>query len=139
MRSKISTLLILLVMSLSAAANVGFRCPELKTEISRKKVDDLLTLVATHANSGAQTFNQRLVLPEEDTVDAYQERFGHYYIVMNGAQELFPYMPESMLIFHIMRSTKLYKKGIQAFEGKGEAVELPKMYCKAFIKAIEKY
>jgi hypothetical protein len=128
-----------LLASLEVGANVGFRCKDSNTEISRKTIDNVLTLVITNKVDGSESYNSKMILPDADTIDAYQERFGTYYEIMANAQAFFPYMPESMMVFHIMRSNKLYKKGIQAFEGNAEAVDLPKMYCKTFIEAINKY
>ena len=137
----IKVLIFSIVFTYSAAAmsNVGFRCKDLKVEISREKYNDILTLVVKNTETGELRYSSNLVLPETDTVDAYQERFGYYYELMANAQSLFPYMPEGVMVIHIMRSTNLYKKGIQAFEANGKWVELPKMYCKAYIEAITKY
>lgn len=130
--------LILSFFPLIALANLGFTCPSEKLEIHRQKVQEKMTLVVRNTIDGSEHSNSNLILPMENTVDAYQERFGVYYETMTNAQMAFPYMPEAAMYFHMSRSTTLYKKGFKAFEGEAPAVELPKMYCKAFADAILK-
>lgn len=115
--------------------NVGFNCPDLNLSIS--KVDQ--SIMVKNLKDQSETSNPRIVLPNENTTDAYQERYGIYYSLMTEAQLNFPYMPEIILLPLLARSTKAYKAGFKAFESEGETVELKKMYCNALIKAIDKY
>ncbi len=120
-------------------ANVGFKCEKSKMEISREVYQESLTLLIKDSNSRVIKTNPNLVLPAENSTDAYQDRYGTYYMLMQEAHLSFPYMPEGLMVYHVMRSTPLYKKGFKAFEGQGEAVKLPELYCKIFISAIERY
>lgn len=131
--------LVLSFFPLFAQANLGFNCPSEKLEIHRQKVQEIMTLVVKNTADGTEHSNPQLILPMENTVDAYQERFGLYYETMTNAQMAFPYMPEAAMYYHMSRSTTLYKKGFKAFEGEGPVVELPKMYCKAFADAIKNF
>jgi hypothetical protein len=135
---KICGLIAFLFLSQTALGNVGFRCSKLQTKIAREMFNGEFTLVIRHAN-GKVEHNPNLVLPIASTTDAYQERYGHYYILMNEAHLSFPYMPEGLLVFHVGRSTSLYKKGFKAFEGMSEPVELSKLYCRAFMSSILKF
>lgn len=133
------TILFLVFFPLMASAQTGFICESQQVEITRKKVNELTTLVMTQVQDGTETFNEYLSLPMEDTVDAYQDRYGTYYTVMEQAHLSFPYMPEFLLIYHLGQSSKLYKKGFKALEGEGSPVQLNKMYCAALIKSIQNY
>ncbi|MFZ4715678.1 MAG: hypothetical protein ACOYL6_18285 [Bacteriovoracaceae bacterium] len=129
-------LVVLLSFPLYSFANVGFICKTESLEISQAKVNNLNTLRVLNTQTGSESFNDHLVLPEGNSTDAYQERYGRYYEVLANAQANFPYMPEFMMFYHMSKSNSLYKKGFKAFEGEGQAVELPKMYCKAFVTAL---
>jgi hypothetical protein len=136
--NKIFAMIGLILFTQAAMANVGFRCPKMKLEITREKHEGEMTLIV-RSEEGSIEFNPRLMLPEATTTDAYQERYGHYYAIMEKAHQSFPYMPEGLLIYHISRSGSLYKKGFRAFEGEGSAVELSPLYCKVFVKSILSY
>lgn len=120
-------------------ANIGYHCAGINVKISREQVSDSTTLVVKNMVDGTLTFNSRIHLPMEESTASYQDRFGIYNELMTNAQTLFPYMPESVMVFHIMKSSKIYRKGFKAFEGEEAAVDLPDMYCKAFIQAIANY
>jgi hypothetical protein len=83
--------------------------------------------------------NDRIHLPDGDGTDEFQHRYGVYHQLVVLAHQNISYMPESLMIYHMIRSDKLYKKGFQAFEGKKAPVKLPKMYCDMLFKAIESY
>jgi hypothetical protein len=127
-----------LLLTQAALANVGFDCPKQGLKISRELLNDQMTLVVRY-NDGKVDHNPNLVLPQASTTDAYQERYGNYYIIMEQAHLSFPYMPEGMLVFHMTRSSALFKKGFKAFEGMGETVGLSKLYCKVFLEGMFKY
>ncbi len=137
-RLNFALLFVILTPSL-ALANIGFHCSGLNIKISREQVSDSTTLVVKNMVDGNLTFNSRVHLPMQESTDSYQERFSIYNEIMTNAQTLFPYMPESIMVFHVMKSSKLYKKGFKAFEGEESAVDLSDMYCKAFIQAIQNY
>ncbi len=135
--------LVMLLASFNLFANIGFECQKGKVSIQRAMVNGQLTLeiVEKLNNSGdvKTTYNPDLVLPNSDSTDDYQNRFAIYYELMNVSQQKFGYMPEALLIFHIMKSTEKYKKGFRAFENIGESVELSKMYCEKLVEAIKEY
>lgn len=133
MKLIISMLFILL--TLPAIANVGFTCPDLNLSI--EKSDQ--SLIVKNLKDQTETSNPRIVLPIENTTDAYQERYGIYYSLMTEAQMHFPYMPEIILLPLMASSTKAYKAGFKAFEGEGETVKLKKMFCNALLKAIDNF
>jgi len=128
-----------LILSVPVFANVGFVCPELNLKIIKTTRGADQTIVIQNLKDQTEIINPRIILPQENSTDAYQERYAIYYSLMTEAQINFPYMPEILLVTHMARSTKAYKAGFKAFEGEGKSVELKKMYCQAFIKAVEKF
>ena len=131
----VKKIIFLFILSLSANAQVGFKCPNLQMEILKSDS----TIKIKNQTGTREITNNRLVLPIDQSTDSYQERYGIYYALMTEAHLHFPYMPEWLMFYHLSKSTNLFKKGFKAFEGEGSSVELNKMYCKAFIQAIEKY
>lgn len=135
------TKLVIALMLLPALswANTGFICPDLNKEISRSDNGELHSLMIKNTKTGEVQFNERLDLSSGVETSDYQERMGIYNLMMDHALLSFPYRPEFILVFHAIRAGSLYRKGFLALEGKGDAVKLNKMYCKAFIKSIMDY
>jgi hypothetical protein len=119
------------------SAQVGYKCEELNLEISKEDAENIQTLVIRNILSGEVNFNAKITFNMNQTTQAYQQRYGIYHMLMAEAQLHFPIMPEFLMIYHLNASSRAFKKGFDAFEGKTPAIKLKKMYCKALIKAIE--
>lgn len=93
------------------------------------------TLIVNDKNKKS-FYNLRIDLKSEDG-RGYQHRYGYYNQLAVYAIERFPYMPEILLLFHMNKANKAYKKGFKVFEGESKKpIVLKQMYCDAFIKAL---
>lgn len=108
-------------------------------EIPKEKAENIQTLVIRNTLSGEVNFNARITFNMNQTTQAYQQRYGLYHMLMAEAQLHFPIMPEFLMIYHLNASSKAFKKGFDAFEGKTLGIKLKKIYCKALINAIESF
>jgi hypothetical protein len=130
-----SLLLALFFLPAISMAQVAFDCPAQASQIARENE----TIVVIQADGGKIT-NDRIYLPAGQSTDEYQTRYGTYYELMTIAHTSMPYMPEALMLVHMSRSQKLYKRGFKVFEGESnEVVGLSKLYCDMFIKAIKNY
>ncbi len=120
----------------SISSFAGFECSDLNANVFRADRGGNSTLVVSE--NGQERFNPRIEL-ELDESSGYSQRMGVYNTLMTEAQIHFPYMPEFLMIYHVMRSTKLYRKGFVVLEEGGVPVKLGKMYCRAFMNAIDAY
>jgi hypothetical protein len=127
---------IILVLTTQLMANTGFICKNQNLKIARQEMNSATTIVVTNTQDGSVEYNQNLVLPMEQTTEAYQERFGTYYIIMEHAQTHIPFGPDFLMIYRLNQMTNLFKKGFKAFEGNGKPVELNKLYCTLLKNAI---
>ena len=134
------SLFLLLVSASPVSASPGFICPKEKIEISKVFLrDDLSTIQIAHADGRVET-NILLENPEGREGDAYQTRFSTYTSLWTSAQLSFPYMPEFLLVYHMMKSQPLYRRGFYALDGDGTSpVQLRSMYCKALVDSILKF
>jgi len=127
--------LICLIIPQLVMAQVAFDCPAQGSKISRENE----TIVVLQAD-GSKITNDRIFLPVGQSTDEYQTRYGTYYELMTIAHTSIPYMPEALMLVHMSRSQKLYKRGFEVFEGEAsELVSLSKLYCEMFINAIKSY
>ena len=140
----ITTILFVLSLTISITPNaqadaVGFECKHAPLQIVRHELADGVTLAIKNTEAGTLSTNTEIFLPKDNSTSSYQDRVGFYYSLMGSANSYFPYMPGPLLVYHITRSTKLYRMGFMAFEGKGEPVKLAKIYCEALMQAITNY
>ena len=124
--------LFLLTVFALFASNVhagGFNCPELgkKLELSKNEAGEWYFV------------NPNTKIPMGNEVDAYQDRWFVYNVLIEQATIRFPYMPEILLVYHVMKSNKKFRAGFKLVDdvNSTQYVRLPKMYCKALIKAID--
>ncbi len=125
----------------SAAPVLGFICPKQKLKISKvvgaaeeSEFDQLL--IETEDGTGVS--ERRGMLPRGSGLEPYQTRYGMYFTITEAAQLSLPYAPEFLMVGRMIRSKKLYRKGFNALEGKGQPVELNRMYCEALLAGIRK-
>lgn len=135
---KLHLMLIFSLFTFSSASfsqTVGFHCPGLSLDIMKNAETISLENVKTQESKKFE----RIELPLGNDIDSYQTRVSIYYDIIQRSYSSFPYMPEFLMLYHVLRSGHLFKKGFQAMEGQGKAITLSKMYCKTLIKTLEQY
>lgn len=136
---KFNYLLLSVFFIFQAQANDGFICEKQGLKISRVEIEDQGTLVIENLTSREIKSFPNLRFSLSNSNNDYQDRWGHYLTLSTDAISRFPYMPEFLLVFHMMRANKLYRQGFKALDGNGEPVKLSKLYCRSFIEALENY
>lgn len=128
------------LLSVNSFANSGWICPKDHLEIHLAPVRTLFSTLQISFDDGRFETNASLELPMGSDVDSYQTRFGIYNELQSEAQGFFPYRPEFLTVFHLMRSQSMYREGFKALESESaEPVKLKSMYCRALVEAILKY
>ncbi len=124
----------------SAFSATGFTCPKLDLKISKVLISENTSTLSIQHGNGSVEENPHLVLPEGNDTDSYQDRIGTYLEIQSNTQNFFPYSPEFLLVFRIMKSRSLYLSGFKAFEDESlEPVKLSSFYCKALTRTLLAY
>jgi hypothetical protein len=110
--ARFGVFLILVGFASEASAQVGFICSKQNVEISKMPAAPVadsaapLEQLVIKSLSDPKAIESYGQLPVGMGVDAYQERVGTYYTLIETAQLSFPYAPEFVMIARIAQSDR---------------------------------